>query len=134
MITLTKDNINEFMNYYHYLHDSSINKINYNSIEAKVEVIIDIYWSGEPIIKSDGTYDTYKCRIRIVFTGVDKFSENQYYCMIDDSSVEYYDKDGKNFICISLLSYYLDEYTYYHIAHNKHLRQTFDLSIFRCRV
>ena len=126
MNLLTKDNINEFMDYYHYLHDSSINKINYNSNEAEVEVIINIYWSGEPTIKSDGTYDTHKCRIRMVFTGVDKFSDNQDYSSIDDSSVEYYDKDGKDLICISLQCDYLDEEPLIYIVCEKIEYEIFD--------
>ena len=119
MNILTKDNIDEFMEYYHYLHDSSINKVDYNPIEEKIEMIINIYWSGEPTIKSDGTYDTDKSRIKMIFTGVNEYNDNQDYSSIDDSSVEYYDKDGKELIGISLLCDYLDEEPLIHVVCGK---------------
>ena len=119
MKKLTKENIYEFMDYYHFLHDSSIKKLNYNPTESKIDAIFDIYWSGEPTITKDGTYDTHKAKIRMVFTGIDNFSDNEQHNYIDNSFVECYQKDGKDLICISLQSYDPDEEPYLYIACEK---------------
>ena len=104
MKTLTKNSINEFMKYYHSFHDSSIDKIIYDSANSKIEIVFDIYWSREPSIMEDGTYDTHKTKIRMIFIGVLNFHDTKEYNCIDNAVIEFYNKDGRELINFSLQS------------------------------
>lgn len=119
MNVITKGKIEDFMSYYHYFHDSSINVVNYNHSKATVEMFVDIYWSGEPTLNDDGSYDTHKTKMRMVFTGVVSFKDTQEYNYIDDAVVECYERDGRSLISFSLLSSYSNEEPYLNIICEK---------------
>ena len=70
MNKITKDNLDEFIHYYHEFHDSYITNVNYNISESKIELLINVYWSGEPILKEDNTYQTNKIKMRMILDNV----------------------------------------------------------------
>ena len=74
MQKLTKDNLNEFMDYFHKLHDSYFKEVNYDVKDSKVELLIDVCWSGKPTLKDDKTYETNKTKIRIALNNIVKIS------------------------------------------------------------
>lgn len=115
MKKITKDNIHEFMEHYHFLHDSFINKLDLNTNDSKIEMIISIYWSGEPTIKEDGTYDTHKKKIRLVLSGINDFKDCEDLSCIDDTYIECCQKNGKDLICISIFSPEHDNVQYLYI-------------------
>lgn len=119
MKKITKENIYEFIDYYHFLHDSCIKKLNYNPTESKIDAIFNVYWNGKSTIKKDGNYDTYITKIRMIFTNIENFSYNEKHNSIDNSFVECYKKNGKDLICISLQSTDPDEEPYLYIACEK---------------
>lgn len=51
MKELTKDNLVEFMEYYHGFHDSFIKSINYDIESSTIEMIINVFWSGDSLLK-----------------------------------------------------------------------------------
>ena len=64
MKEITKENIKEFIKYYHGLHDSYITNINYDIAKSQIELLIDVTWSGAPILREDKTYETNKIKMR----------------------------------------------------------------------
>ena len=66
MNKITKDNLSSFMEYYHDFHDSNILYINYNIEKAKIEILINVYWSGEPTSNENGSYNTNKTKLKMV--------------------------------------------------------------------
>ena len=58
MRELTKENIKEFNELYHNFHDSYIYNISYDINKSQIELLIDVQWKGEPILKEDGKYNT----------------------------------------------------------------------------
>ena len=48
MKKITKDNLNEFIDYYHEFHDSRITNVNYDISKSEIELLIDVFWSGDP--------------------------------------------------------------------------------------
>ena len=55
MKKITQENLNEFVKYYHEFHDSYITNINYDIFKSKIELLIDVCWSGKPILKENKT-------------------------------------------------------------------------------
>ncbi len=49
MNKITKENLNGFIEYYHEFHDSFITDVNYDITKAKIELLMDVFWSGNPI-------------------------------------------------------------------------------------
>ena len=74
MKDITKNNLDEFINYYHSLHDSYVTNINYDVNNSKIELLIDVCWSGDPILKEDDTYETNKTKIKMILYNINKFS------------------------------------------------------------
>ena len=72
MILITKDNLESFIQHYQGFHDSWFSNINYNIKEAKIEVLVDVFWSGEPTLKEDGTYETNKVKVKMNLNGVEQ--------------------------------------------------------------
>ncbi|MDE6142097.1 MAG: hypothetical protein K2G03_05795, partial [Bacilli bacterium] len=66
MKEITKENLEEFLYYYHGFHDSYIKNVKYDYLKGKVEIFIDVFWSGEPNIKEDGKYETHSTKMRLV--------------------------------------------------------------------
>ena len=103
MKEITKDNLEDFMNYYHYFHDSYFANINYDVTKNCIEIIINVYWSGEPTKNSDDTLDTHKTKVRIVF---DKIYESNnktlsYFKDISEAYLNYIYLEGREYICFA---------------------------------
>lgn len=103
MEKLTKQNIASFLEYYHGLHDSSIKDIVYKYQEGQIEIFINVYWSGNPILKKDGTYETNKTQIHLIFKQMHQFfyKEIEAYDYIDDAYIKYVKIDGEEWICFA---------------------------------
>ncbi|MCI8498022.1 MAG: hypothetical protein HFG33_01285 [Bacilli bacterium] len=103
MRKLTKNDIDEFLNYYHFLHDSHIYKINYDVNKSLIEVEIDVYWSGEATKKEDNSLDTHKTKLRIVCNGIEECNNKAMYVFdyIDSAYLKYVTIMGKEFICLA---------------------------------
>lgn len=103
MNKINKDNLNEFIKYYHSFHDSYIANINYNISESKIELLIDVCWSGEPILKDDGTYQTNKTKIRLILNDVKQYNNKEIFSwdFINKAFIKYIKLDNKEFICFA---------------------------------
>ena len=44
MDKITKNNLDEFIEYYHGFHDSYITNINYDISKSKIELLINVCW------------------------------------------------------------------------------------------
>ena len=58
MKKLSKDNIDKFLKYYHNFHDSYIVNIYYDIVNSRIEILLDVVWSGKPVLKGK-TYEIY---------------------------------------------------------------------------
>lgn len=101
MKVLCKDNLEEFLIYYHDLHDSYITNVDYDVSKAKIEMSIDIYWSGEPTIKEDGSYETHETKLKMVFDKIDSCSIKGIWTDISCAYVKYVTIRNKEFICFA---------------------------------
>lgn len=103
MILITKDNLSSFIEYYHGFHDSYITNINYDIKRSQIELFIDVYWSGEPILKEDRTYETNKTKIKMIFNGVEKCNNKEIFSWdyISDAFIQYIKIKNKEFICFA---------------------------------
>ena len=101
MKELNKKNLEDFLNYYHYLHDSYINSINYDIDKMQIDILINVYWSGEPILKEDNTYETNKVKMKMIFEGIENYINKEIYSYdyIDNAIFKYIKKENKEFIC-----------------------------------
>ncbi len=103
MILITKDNLSSFIEYYHGFHDSYITNINYDIRLSKIELFIDVYWSGEPILKEDSTYETNKTKMKMIFNGVEQCNNKEIFSWdyISDAFIKYIKIKNKEFICFA---------------------------------
>ena len=103
MILITKDNLSSFIEYYHGFHDSYITNINYDIRLSKIELFIDVYWLGEPILKEDRTYETNKTKMKIIFNGVEQCNNKEIFSWdyISDAFIKYIKIRNKEFICFA---------------------------------
>lgn len=103
MEKITKENIETFMDYYNGFHDSYIIDINYHVSKAEIELLIDVFWSGEPTIKEDGTYETNKTKLKMIFHDIEKYSSEEIYSTdyIDSAYIKYINLNNKEFLCFA---------------------------------
>lgn len=103
MTLITKDNLSSFIEYYHSFHDSYITNINYDINHSQIELFIDVYWSGEPTLKEDGTYETHKTKMKIIFNGVVQYNNKEIFSWdyINNAFLKYIKIRNKEFICFS---------------------------------
>ncbi len=103
MILITKDNLSSFFEYYHGLHDSYITNINYNIINSQIELLIDVYWSGEPKLNEDGTYKTNKVKLKMNLNGVEQCNNKEIFSWdyINEVFIKYVKIKNKEFICFA---------------------------------
>lgn len=73
MTSITKENLDTFIEYYHGFHDSNIADIVFNFKGNTILLYMNVFWSGEPKIKDDGTYETNKTKINIVCKNIRQF-------------------------------------------------------------
>lgn len=103
MKKITKDNLEEFISYYHSFHDSYITNINYDIKNQNIELFIDVYWSGEPILKDDNTYQTNKTKMRMIFEGIHQYNNKEIFSWdyIHEAFIKYIKLDNKEYICFA---------------------------------
>ncbi len=103
MKKITKDNLKEFMEYYHELHDSCITNINYDILDSKIELYLNVLWSGEPKLKENNTYQTNKVKIKMVFNDVEQCNNKEIFSWdyINNAFIKYIKLNNKEFICFA---------------------------------
>lgn len=100
MKKITKDNLNEFIDYYHEFHDSRITNVNYDISKSEIELLIDVFWSGEPTLKEDNSYQTNKIKMRMVLHNVERCNNKEMFMWdeIYKAYIKYIKLDNKDFI------------------------------------
>ncbi len=103
MKQVTKENLEEFLNYYHGFHDSYITDINYDIKTSNIVMFIDVFWSGEPKILENKTYETNKTHLKMVFSGVEKCNVKEIFSWdyITEAFIKYIKLDNIEYICFS---------------------------------
>lgn len=103
MKKINKSNLDEFINYYHSFHDSYITNINYDISKSKIELLIDVCWSGQPILKSDNTYQTNKTKMKMILHDVEQCNNKEMFLWdyINEAFIKYIKLDNKEFICFA---------------------------------
>ena len=98
MKKITKDNLNEFIDYYHEFHDSRITNVNYDISKSEIELLIDVFWSGEPTLKEDNSYQTNKIKMRMVLHNVERCNNKEMFMWdeIYKAYIKYIKLDNKN--------------------------------------
>lgn len=84
MKSINKKNIINFMNYYHNFHDSNILNINYIIKESKIEIILNVCWSGIPVLNEDKTYQTNGVVLRMIFYDILQYNNRE---MVIDNKI-----------------------------------------------
>ena len=103
MNKITKKNLDEFIKYYHGFHDSYITNINYDITNSKIELFMDVTWSGEPILKDDNTYDVNKTKLRMIFDDVQQCDIKEMYSwdFIMNCYLNYINFEDDEYICFA---------------------------------
>lgn len=103
MILITKDNLPSFIEYYHNFHDSYITNINYDIELSKIELFINVGWSGEPILKENRYYETNKTKLKMIFNDVEQCNNKEIFSWdyIDDAFIKYINIKDKDYICFA---------------------------------
>lgn len=103
MMLLTEDNLQSFIQYYHGFHDSHITNMNYDINSSQIELFVDVFWSGKPIRKEDGMYETNKTKMKIVFHGVEQCNNKEIFSWdsIHDIFIKYIKLKNKKYICFA---------------------------------
>ena len=84
MKNINKKNIINFMNYYHNFHDSNILNINYIIKESKIEIILNVCWSGIPVLNEDKTYQTNGVVLKMIFYDILQYNNRE---MVIDNKI-----------------------------------------------
>ena len=102
MKEITKENLKEFMDYYHDLHDSFIEEINYDVSDSKIEILIDVGWSGELIVKNSKTYNN-KTKLKITLNNIETFNIKDYFLVdyINKAYIKYVKLENNEYICFA---------------------------------
>lgn len=79
---MNKENINEILSYYHYFHDSRINKIDYNIDEDKIDVYINACFADQLVLTDNG-YNKSWVKIKIQLKKIIKCNIKEFYTYDD---------------------------------------------------
>lgn len=103
MTSITKDNLQSFIEYYHGFYDSCISNVNYDIDKSQIELFINVFWSNNPTIKEDGTYETNKTKMKMVFNDVEQCNNKEIFSWdyIDDIFIKYINIKNKEYICFA---------------------------------
>jgi len=102
MILITKDSLPTFNEYYHNFHDSYITNINYDFKHSQIELFIDVYWTGKPILKQNGVLENNKTKMKIVCNGIMQYNFKEVFSdYIDTAIVKYINIGNKKYICFA---------------------------------
>lgn len=102
MTEITKENIEAFKDYYHYFHDSYIENVNYDEKNNLLELYLDVFWSGKPILREDNTFETNRTKMKILFKNVKEYVDKEG-CpsYIDDAYINFVTLD-KEYFCFAI--------------------------------
>lgn len=90
MTPITKENLKTFIDHYHNFHDSSIKDLKYDYKNSKITIEIDVFWSGTPTLKTNGTYETNRTKIKMYFEVIQQFRFREtYQDYIDSALIKY---------------------------------------------
>ena len=103
MNKITKENLPRFLDYYHHLHDSYITNINYDIKASKIELLIDVVWSGDPVLKKDETYETNPTKMRIELKNIETYNIKEIFSWdyIHNVFIQYIKFNNNEFICLA---------------------------------
>lgn len=107
MQQINKENLNSFLEYYHDLHDSYVLDISYDYKNSQIELFIDVFWSGKPTVKENGTYETNKTKMKMICKGVIQFCFKETYSDFIDGIFLKYIKpkdiifENKEYLCFA---------------------------------
>lgn len=74
MNEVTKENIKEFLTFYHAFHDAIIKNVNFNIIGDSVEIILHIIWAGDTELDEDNKFKTVDKNIKLIFSDINDLS------------------------------------------------------------
>ena len=103
MILITKENLSSFIEYYHNFHDSYITNISYDIKLSKIELLINVGWSGKPTLKENKYYETNKTKLKIIFNNVEQYFNKNIFSdnYISDAFIKYINIKNKDYICFA---------------------------------
>lgn len=102
MKKLSKDNIDKFLRYYHDFHDSYVVNICYDIVNSKIEIFLDVVWSGKPVLKGK-TYETNTVHLKLVCYGVCKYMGKNIFSWeyINKCFLDYINFEGEKKLCFA---------------------------------
>ncbi len=99
MNKITKNNLNEFMESYYYFHDSYIQDIKFELEKDKIDILIDVFWSFEPILNEDNSIETNRTKMKITFNGIKEYRDDDRFSdYIDEAIIKYIKMDNKEYM------------------------------------
>ncbi len=99
MNKITKNNLNEFMESYYYFHDSYIKDIKFELEKDKIDILIDVFWSFEPILNEDNSIETNRTKMKITFNGIKEYRDDDRFSdYIDEAIIKYIKMDNKEYM------------------------------------
>lgn len=103
MKKITKENINEFLEYYHNFHDGVIKSIIYDCDQAKIKFIIEIFWVGKDEVNKDGKYNTKRRNIKLVFNQVENVNIKERFSwdFITEAYLKFITINNKELLCFA---------------------------------
>ena len=103
MNKITKDNLDEFINYYHEFHDSYITNVNYDISKSQIELLINVRWAGKPILREDKTYQTNKIKMRMILNHIEQCNNKEMFSWdyINEIFIKYIKLNNNEFICFA---------------------------------
>ena len=103
MNKITKDNLDEFINYYHEFHDSYITNVNYDISKSQIELLINVRWAGKPILREDKTYQTNKIKMRMILNNIEQCNNKEMFSWdyINEIFIKYIKLSNNEFICFA---------------------------------
>lgn len=100
---ISRKNITNFMNYYHNFHDSNIININYFVKDTRIEIVLDVCWSGIPVLNEDKTYQTNRVMLKMIFYDVVQYNnrEMNFNKMINKVFLKYIKFNDREMLCFA---------------------------------
>lgn len=97
MKTISKENLQEFINKYHYFHDSFITNIYYDILKSQIELTMDVFWIGNEVESTHGT------KIKMIFNKVERYSSKEVFSWeyINHAFLSYINLKNKEYLCFA---------------------------------
>lgn len=102
MIQIDKNNYKQFLKRYNDFQYANVKNIDYDFKKSEVCIIFDIRILS--LSKETATNEERQIRLKMLFKGVDVFSENNSNMIefVDYTYMDFYHQNGKSLICFSL--------------------------------